>query len=100
MNRDHPECATFEQATHQAPPGYFAVESGETCAGCALADAQGRDCSRRKRFGADAEDKYPCDHDPNGDDYDGDDADREPTIYFHFKPLSEWTFGNEEEENP
>jgi hypothetical protein len=98
MSRDFPECATLEEATHQAPPGYFAVESEETCVGCAFADADGSNCGRHEQVGAGADDKYPCEYDPNEDDTD--DAYREPTVYFQFKPLSEWKFGNEEEENP
>ena len=95
MNRDHPECATLEQATHQAPPGHFAVESeNDDCPGCALSDERGN-CSRRKTFGPGADDRYPCVFDPTGGDAD-DGPESEPKIYFHFKPLSEWKFGNEE----
>lgn len=95
MNRDYPECDTLAEATHQAPPGHFAAEHEENCVGCVFADADGSGCSRRAQFGADAEDKYPCDYDPDDEDADGD-GDSEPTIYYIFKPLSEWKFGNEE----
>ena len=96
-NRDHPECATLEEATHQAPPGYFAVESDSECVGCAFVSEDG-ECLKAKRLGAGAHEKYPCDYDPD-EDLDAD-VDCEPTIFFQFKPLSEWKFGNEEEENP
>ena len=89
-SRDHPCCETYADACHQAPPGYFAVESGDDdCAGCALHD--GSDCRRTHWFGEDAARKYPCEFE---------DHDNETTVYFRFRPVSEWKFGNEEGESP
>ena len=88
--RDHDCCETYAEARHQAPPGHFAVACGDDdCRGCALWH-RGAGCRREALFGADAADDYPCQHEPD----DG------PVAFFHFRPLSEWKFGNEEGESP
>ena len=87
MGRNTLLCDTLETATEQCPPGYFVRESpSDDCAGCAFWGKDDLECKRDEITGKNNID-YPC-------DCSGEDA--ETTVYYHFRPLSEWKFGNEE----